>query len=493
MSSRHICGCSFLFLVLAGLGSGLGTARAQDVLDNKLPARPDLDYRDEQRMRAMRDGKARVGGPDAAKNKAAFKAMAEHYIYAVNSPKYYGNDSGDGQLKPRLPNYLLDTVFTELKRFLLIPAIDSRFTTDQSEYIGEFAAALDEAVQTMLKSRDVIVRVNAARALVVVSETGAAAHAKTITALLKDPNTRPEVLLYVYKAAGNLLSAYHPLAIRNPDPNRHAIPNELLVPLLQALENHILKNPPVADDVVIEKPAPKALPQGGAAEPAAAPEPEPDAAGKLDPTPLTSDQIEIIRFFRRDAVRALARVRVDVVGGDGEPEVRPAYTLALVAVSDPSILPAPGAIEVIEATLGLLHISPSNKLNIDELANVIAIGLGTFAQVKAAAGESPTPEHQLISWKLYAAQLTAAFNYWRGSINRNPRALAAQAIIRSLSDVAMSEVVTRLDRTGSGVGSGINLNRLTDWMTRNVPKDSNRSLFNDSPKYKLGAARRPGN
>lgn len=492
MSSRHIRGCVLFLLVLAGLGSGTGTILGQDVLDNKLPAQQKPDFRDEQRMRAMRDGKARVGGPDAAKNKAAFKSIAEHYIYAVNNPKFYGHDSGDGQLKPRLPNYLLDTVFTELKRYMLIPAIDSRFTTDQAEYIDEFANALDEAVRTMLKSRDVIVRINAARALEVVSESGAAAHAKTITALLKDPNTRPEVLLYVYKAAGKLLSAYHPLAIRNPDPNRHSIPNELLVPLLQALEGHILKNPPVAEHVVIEKPAPKALPQGDA-EPAPAAAAEPEASGKLDATPLTTDQIEIIRFFRRDAVRALAKVRVDVVGGDGEPEARPAYTLARVAVSDPAILPAPGAIEVVEAVIGLLHISPSNKLNIDELAHAIAIGLGTFAQLKAVPGDTLTPEQQLISWKLYAARLADAFNYWRGSVNRNPRALAAQNIIRSLSDTAMSEVVTRLDRTGSGVGNGININRLSDWLNRNVPKDRNRSLFNDSPKYKLGVSQRPGN
>ncbi|MCZ2342409.1 MAG: hypothetical protein LC104_11520 [Bacteroidales bacterium] len=493
MSSRHIRVCSLFLLALTGLGLGTGTILGQDILDNKFPAPQKPDFRDEQRMRAMRDGKARVGGSEAEKNKAAFKAVAEFYIYSINDAKYYGIHSGDGQLKPRLPNSLLDSVFTELKRYLLIPAMDSRFTTDQAEYIDGFANALDDAIRPMLKSREPLVRMNAARALEVVAESGAAVHAKTITTLLKDPKTRPEVLLYVYKAAGKLLSAYHPLAIRNPDPNRHAIPNELLVPLLQALENHILKNPPVAEHVVIEKPAPKALPQGGEAEPAAAPAAEPEAGGKLETTALTTDQIEIIRFFRRDAVRALAKVRVDVVGGDGEPEVRPAYTLAQVAVSDPAILPAPGAIEVIEAVIGLLHISPSNKLNIDELANVVAIGLGTFAQLKAVPGDTLTPEQQLISWKLYAARLVDAFTYWRGSVNRNPRALAAQAIIRSLSDTAMSEVVTRLDRTGSAVGSGININRLTEWLNRNVPKDRNRSLFNDSPKYKLGISQRPGN
>jgi len=455
---------------------------AQPLVDNKMPGRPDFDFRDEQRMRAMRDGKSRVGGPEAEKNAAAIRATAEYFIYAVNSSKFYGFESGDGQLKRREQNDYLDAVFTELRRYLLIPTADSRLTTDQAEYIAKFGEALDEAIRTMLASRHPIVRVNAARALAVAAESGAPAHAVTITKLLTDPKTRPEVLLYAYKATAKLLAAYDPLAARNPDPYRHSLKDEQLVPLIQALEAHILKNPPVAAHVAIPppKPQPPDLPPPAAADGR--------DQGRLDAASLTSEQIAVIRYFRREAVRALAEVRYDIVGGKNEiPEVRPAFTLALVASSSPSISPGVTTIEVADAVVGLLRMAPSSKLNIDELAQVIAAGLTTIAQAKGVPGAEPaTPEDHLISWKLLAARLTQAFATWRNNINRYPRALAFQELIRNFSDVAMTEVVARLDRDAPmGLGGGININRINEWRNRNKPKDPGRSLFNDSPQYKV--------
>ena len=459
---------------------------AQSVVDSKMPSRPDFDFRDDQRMRAMRDGKSRVGGPDAEKNAATFRAAAEYFIYAVNMPKFYGLDTGEGQLKRREQNDYLDAVFTELRRFLLIPTADSRLTTDQAEYITKFGEALDEAIRTMLASRHPIVRINAARALVVAAESGAPAHAGTITKLITDPNTRPEVLLYAYKAAGKLLSAYDPLAARNTDPYRHSLKDEQLVPLIQALEAHILKNPPVAAHVAI--PAPKPLPpdQAAPAAPAGG-----GAQGRLDAASLTSEQIAVIRYFRRDAVRALAEVRYDVIGGKNElPEVRPAYTLALIATSSPTITPGVSTAEVADAVIGLLRMAPSSKLNIDELVQAVAAGLTTIAQAKGVPGAEPAnAEDQLISWKVLAARLSQAFTSWRASVNRYPRALAFQDLIRSFSDLAMNEVVSKLDRDGPmGLGGGININRIGEWRNRNKPKDPNRSLFNDSPRYKLAGA-----
>ena len=488
MMLRHVRTLVAGLAAAVALAGFAGSAPAQGPLDPKLPGRPEFDYRDERQLRAMKDGKTRVSGPDAEKNKAVFKAAAERFVYGVNEPDFYGLDSGDGQLKPRLPNQTLDAIFRDLERYLLVPEADSKLTTDQAEYVAGFGAALDVAVQTMLASRNPLVRVNAARVLTVAAASGAPAHARSITALLTDPNTPPEILFHVYKAAGSLLSAYDPLAVRNTDPNRHSVPDELLVPLVQALEQHVLTNPPVARHVAVEAVGPP--PEGGAA-PAEPVEPAP-GDGKLDPAGMTSDQIAIVRFFRREAVRALAKVRYDVLGGEKDvPETRPAYTLARVAVGDPAIAPSPGPIETAEAVIGLLTILPGNKLNVDVLAQAVATGLANFARAKGLPGSDPGPTARLVSWKMYSARLGQAFDAWQASVRTNPRALAYQDVIRSLSSTAMTDIVSRLDRDNGGVGAGLNVNRLTDWQARNPPKDPNRSLFNDSPKYKLDVGR-PG-
>ena len=488
MALRHarpiLTGLAAVVLV-AGLG---GTTHAQGLLDPKLSGATNFDFRDERQLRAMKDGKSRVSGPDAEQNKAIFKAGAEHFVFAINEPRYYGFDSTDGQLKPRLASQTLEAVFRDLRQFVLVPAADSKLTTDQAEYVAEFGTALDAALRTVLKSSSPLVRVNAARLLVIAAASGAPAHAKTITELLTDPNTPPEILLYTYKAAGSLLSAHEPLADRKADSNRHSVPDELLVPLVKALEQHVLTNPPVAKHVAIDKPGP-ALAAAEGDEPPVEPAP---GNGKLDPSSMTSDQIAIVRYFRRDAIRALAKVRYDILGGENDvPETRPAFTLARVAVGDPAIVPATGPIETAEAVIGLLTILPGNKLNVDELAQAVAAGLARFARAKGVPGSEPSPTAQVVSWKTYSARLGEAFDAWKASIQRNPRALAFQDVIKSLSATAMTDIVPRLEQDAGGVGAGVNVNRLTDWQSRNPPQDANRSLYNDSPKYRLGTVR-PG-
>lgn len=493
MIPRYPCVLACAALAVIVLSSGLGFAKEPIPIDDRLPARQDYDSNNSRYFQDMKTGKIPVGGTYAQRNTAVLKATAEYYIYAVNEGSFYGHIGEEGQLIPRSPRQYLDAVFEDLQRSLLIPDATSRLTTDQFDFITQYGAALDDAVQVMIKSKNPLVRVNAARALAVAAQSGAVAHAKTITNFLDDPKTPPEILLYTYKAAGNFLSAYHPLAVRNEDQNRHSVPDEILVPLLTALEKHIIENPPVAEHVFVKKSIPA---QAGAAEPAAGGEPaaagDPNAAkpaaedGKLEPMTLTSEQLAVVRYFRREAVKAFAKVRVDIAGGQRDlPEIRPAYTLARIATSDPTIVPAPGPTEVAEAITGLLRIMPSNRLNIDVLAQSIAAGLSTLAEFKKTdPGQGSGGE--IISWKYYGARLADGFNTWRNSVNRSPRALASQTVIRSLADMAMSQVVDQLGKESSGaLGVGIDANRITSWRTQNPPRNPNGSLFTDSPKYKI--------
>ena len=85
------------------------------------------------------------------------------------------------------------------------------------------------------------------------AQTGAPAHAKTITALLtnqffkgpdgKPAETPPDVLYWALKAAENLLAAPDPSALGTPNAARHTIKDEDLVPLVRAINDMVLNNP----------------------------------------------------------------------------------------------------------------------------------------------------------------------------------------------------------------------------------------------------------
>jgi hypothetical protein len=206
-------------------------------------------------------------------------------------------------------------------------------------------------------------------------------------------------------------------------------------------------------------------------------------AAKPEPQGPTPEQVDLIRFFRRAAVRALAKVRFDIVGGvAGVPEARPGYTLAKVAVADVSISPAPHHTEIAEAVIGLCGINPSPPLHIDEMAFVIAYGVAQFVRAKgpednarADGGKHPTP------WRTYAARMTAAFNGLKRHTTQNARLKQFQQPVSQLADLVVADILAPLERTDATTPP--NLDRLFRWMEQNTPKDKARSLYNAAPQY----------
>jgi hypothetical protein len=340
--------------------------------------------------------------------------------------------------------------------------------------------------------------------LAVATRSGAPAHAKLIQELLtnqfykagdKPVQTPPELLYYTLKAAEGLLAAYDPLAQALPNSYRHSVPEVELVPLLKALEEMVLKNPPVADraaELNPDKP-PTAVPLGKPddqpADPAAKPK-EPAAPGALDARTLTTEQVTLVQFYRRAAVRALARVRTDVVGGEADvPQVRPAYALAKVAVSDVSIVPAPSPAEVAEAVIGLCGLHPTPALQIDELGQVLAYGVRLFAgaQVDDRGRSTVDPDtfRPALPWKTYAARMAAAFNGLKRRTQTHPRLRQQQAAVNALADAVIANITTPIEKDDSSVGGVPSPDTLIRWAEQYPAKDPNRSLYNDSPQYKL--------
>lgn len=481
-----------LGLLAAGLAAAAasGQSGSVDLKSYRLETKP-LPSDATLRMFERRDGKVKTSGPDVKANRDLFRQVAQAFVYKVTQEQYY-TAIESGELKARPYDQTLASVFNDLNSYILVPPAPTdnrRLTFDQAEYIKEFGAALDEAIRAALTAKGMpptVIRVNAARMLAFAARSGAPAHAKTITALLnnqfykgrdgKPAETPPEVLYYALKAAANLLSAYDPIARGGTDEYRNTVPAADLVPLVQALDRMVLEGPPVASHAAELDPS-RTLnaPLAGNTPPPAAPaKAAPAPAKSVGPVRATTpEQVALLRFYRRQAIRALANVRHDIIGGElNVPEARPLWTVARVAVGDPAISPPPDTAEVGEAVIGMLGISPTRGLNTDELLNAVALGTAKFLRAKAndAADKS-------VPWKLYVARITAAADMLNQKTQRDARLRPHQAKITGLTRV-VADVLAPVER-----GQPVNIEPLFGWMQQNPPKGPTRSLYADSPRY----------
>jgi hypothetical protein len=443
-------------------------------------------------LQALKSGKVRTRGPQEASNKALFKNAAEFLVYRVTQDQYYtGNDTGELKA-PTGADRVMDVALRDLNIHLLVPNPGERLTLDQMNYIEDLGAAIDQAVVAVLTSKGVpppVIRINATRMLALAARTGAPAHAKTITALLtnqffkgkdgKPSETPPDVLYWSLKAAENLLAAPNPSALGTPNPARHTVKDDDLVPLVRALNDIVLNNPKglaekaarLKPEITVKPPPTPGAPKGDATLETSANPPPP----AVDPKALTAEQAALIRYFRRQAVRALAELRFDTIAEGTPNEVRPGFTLAKVAALDASLNPPPTAAEVGEAVIGLCGINPSSNLNVDALLHLIAYGTGTFFTPKAE-----NPDDKSIPWKAYAAQVDAAYAQLQKNAQSNPRLSPFRQQIAALAGIVTGEVTAPLT-SANGTGRP-SFERLGPWVQSNQPKGG---LYGDDKKYQL--------
>ena len=314
--------------------------------------------------------------------KKHFEAFAKYYAAIIAHPLVY-KAAQDPSLKldgDRRTIPSLDTLFTDFQRTIVEPTLAnaSAVNVDRADYIREMGIAVDAALKPVIESNpDRIVRLNATRLLASACKSGATAHYPTITELLKNANTPTDVKHYALQAAGNLLAAYD---VFDYDSRRHS---------------NGWKQPPVEGDKEL-------------GELVAAVEKcilEPTAILNVPPTwkvaDATPDQLDVVRFVRRQAVKALGQVRfVTIPGPDGKTPIYPAHTIARVCASDPAIVPAPSPSECAEAAIGLCNMAPVAKgapiKGYNEAAAVEAV---TAALVTFSAARAENPQDRPLPWR----------------------------------------------------------------------------------------------
>jgi hypothetical protein len=328
-----------------------------------------------------------------------FLRFAKYYGDVVQHPLVYKHLQDPSTKDPggrTIPTFegQGESVFTQLNRFVVEPTPRSGITKDRGDYIREFGAAFDTVLKPIINENpEKIVRINATRILAAVCKSGATAFYPTVTELLKSANTPTYIKYYALVAARNLLAAYDVYDYRS---RRHS--NGWKNVQSKGAGDKELAELVVAIQKLIE-------------DPAAIMTYVPNF--KLDEA--TPDQVEVIQFIRRQAIRALGEVRFVVLPGpDGNSTIYPAYTLARVCVSDPTLGIPPTPSECAEAAIGLCNMSPlrdtdvRKDYDVDAAVEAVTTALVTFAETRAAK-----PEDKSLDWRGYGLRISEALKIWR--------------------------------------------------------------------------------
>jgi hypothetical protein len=129
----------------------------------------------------------------------------------------------------------------------------------------------------------------------------------------------------------------------------------------------------------------------------------------------TPEEIEGFRYFRREAVRALAKIRTPAI----DDKVRPALVLARFAGNDASIQPPPRIDERIEAAIGLARMKAADdrQYQVDYAASQIGKCLGALAQ--SAEAERANKDTRIRPWRLLSALLKEALEDLKKNNDKN--------------------------------------------------------------------------
>ncbi len=431
---------------------------------------------DAGKFNQMRNGNVALDKPSDAE-RAALEGKAKQLVFPVTHFEFYSTtEAPNAELTPRVDDKSVARLLSDLRgQIVVITPGDPSIPATKIDFTREFGAAAVKAIDEVLKKGpQPVVRMNAIRMLAVIAESGAPAATERITALLKDKDNLPVEALYSgLKAAEQAIAMY--------DPARSAIvqkwvTKDMYFELVSAVDDVVQRVP----DSVAKNTFQPEQPGVGTLTT------DPKAPPKPANAQLTSEQVSTIQAFRLQAVRALARVKTDVVlDSKGERKRRPAYTLARVAVSDATLVPPPSAREVIEAVGGLATAAPTDP-EIDPLVLGVAMARGVSAYVtdKAAGGigeAGPQVQH----WKLTGARMKVTFQAWDTTVSKSRLDKDGKALLREFAQIAITQVFDPLSKqSDSGVVNGLKKEAVDEWLTKRLPDVKAMQVFKDTDRSK---------
>ena len=397
-----------------------------------------------------------TGIPAAELKKAreVFAAYAKYYADYITNPRVYTTPQEFNPTTKGESVKTVDQLITDLNRHILAPLPNTAVVPENADYIREFGAALDDALKEVINTHpdQVVVQINAARLYAAACRSGASPHYPTVTALITNANTPPSVKYYIYQAAGNLLAAYD---INNLQTRRfHSVADKPLCDLLNALRDAI------------------------------------ELPNSILPAPVSPDQLQVLTFIRRQAIKALAMARFAEIQSTNPPaSAYPALTLGRVATSDPILNPRPTTSEIAEAVIGICNMAPPRGAASAEpyafaMCDALATGIVAFATPRAA-----NPADKTLPWKGYAIRITEALKGWAPIFDPNfapgvpPTGFPVPKPVTELAVEAERRILGPMD----GVATRIDLAGLRGYRDSTLRSDKKwtDSPYRDKPNLKL--------
>jgi hypothetical protein len=317
-----------------------------------------------------------------------------------------------------------------------------------------------ELMYVMTEATQRLEKVNAARMLALAGKLPYEGLADTYLKIIREDKYPPEIKLFAFQGLHNLLAI----------PNS----NDFLNPERQFLER-----------------SPKL----------------PEIALELDkyimrplPAELSSDDIRVIQFVRREAVRALAQVKAPVIRQQQGTLARPIWTLLRVATNDSIVGGAaagkkvddsiPGypyhILERIEAVIGICSMKLDRTLNYELVANLIdeaLVEITAFHDEERARFQKDPRNKPLVPWSIDAFRIGEAMNLWNERIGNPDRKNPGGPAVASLVGLATQKTLSKLEK--DGVSAVPDNRQLNSWKNDHKPKSLQVLAEDESTTVKL--------
>jgi hypothetical protein len=422
--------------------------------------------------------------PPSAEDSAALKIMAKNYIFPITYHENYLLAEGPELIakSTEAPSAAKTIATFRSQQLYAGPGTQPPPSQIQLSYIREFGSASIEAIEeVMAKNPPSIIRINVMRILVAVAESGSPAAFDKVVALLepKVAEALPvDQLYYVLKAAEMALGSYD-----RERGNKWINRNQYF----QMVTNV---------DALVRKMPESVLKSAYIPERPFTPELSTDPkTPKL--TDLQPEQAEVVQVFRLQAIRALSKVRTDIVFNDSQDKsLRPLHTLAQIAVSDPAVVPQPSLKEVGEALIGLATMAPSDTLQTAALGLVLSKGTSDFIAEKAAAGREVNKDTIYpLHWKVIGTRMKNAYTAWEKEVQSPKLKLpkAEKDMLTGLYQTLNSAVFDRLAKQTDTNPANVDKNQVDGWYSSKhteLKSPTVISLYSDKPELKVTLERK---
>lgn len=396
----------------------VGLLQAQNPLQPKDGEEADLDKVqnkpdprvDKKRLDELQNGKRAVAD-EAKENKEVLGKYGRYLAYRLTNSKFHGQADADD--KSTIVLTMTDLI-REAQLALLLPRSDKKALNDnQKEYAKELSKELVKCLRDVLAhNARPVVRVNAARMLSLVGEAGYEDVADSLVEIIANPRESEATKLWAFRGLKELMEE-----ISFKDPKREAR-------VILTLGEYILRKP--------------------------------------DPMPTAAEEIDALRYVRREAVRALGQSQNPMLPKTDKAEGRSTWVLLKVARKD-GLTPDPSISEQVEAAIGACTLKAGKDVSLDLVANHVGHVAVEFVnqanRAKTGTGDAG------IAWKLYAARLYTALDDLRARA-KDGQPAAVTDYVEKLAKQAQDTVRQVWD------GKEANPTPLDDWLRANPAKST---------------------